>query len=151
MFRNDPDFGAIPAVGKGTVDIGRRTLVGEAVVYDGTDPDALISFLGDAAIRNVAGELYQASEDGVLTPMVKLRLPAIVVRPPAGDWFTINEDQLRQEYAIHVNVVKTAASFTQTPMPTTKSAPPSHPGSAQPGPKASPKKAAAKKAAATKK
>lgn len=104
MFRNDPDLGAIPAVGKGSVDIGKRTLVGEAVIYDGTDPDALIVFLGDSAIKNVAGELYRAAGDGVLTPMVKLKLPAIIVRPPAGDWFTVTEDQLKQEYAIHVNV-----------------------------------------------
>lgn len=104
MFRNDPDLGAIPAVGKGSVDIGKRTLVGEAVIYDGTDPDALITFLGDSAIRNIAGELYQQCADGSLVPMVKMKLPAIVVRPPAGDWYTITEDALRQEYAIHVNV-----------------------------------------------
>lgn len=110
MFRNDPDLGAIPAVGKGSVDIGKRTSVGEAVIYDGTDPDALITFLGDEAIRNIAGELYRASVDGVLTPMVKLALPALIVRPSAGDWFTISEDQLRQEYAIHVNVPSAQAA-----------------------------------------
>lgn len=105
-WRNDPDRGAIPNVGQGSVDLGHRTLVGEAVIYDGTDPDALIAFLGDSAIRNLAGELYQAAEDGVLTPMVKMRLPAIILKPPAGDWFTITDDQLLQEYAIHVNVPK---------------------------------------------
>lgn len=152
MFRNDPDLGAIPAVGHGSVDIGKRTLVGEAVIYDGTDPDALITFLGDDAIKNIAGELYRTQEGGTLVPMAKLALPAIIVRPPAGDWFTISEDQLRQEYAIHVNlvpVVDTHVDKSVDKKPPTIAKP--HVNGAKSEDKSPAKKAPAKKVAAAKK
>lgn len=135
MWRNDPDLGAVPAVGKGSVDVGRRTNVGQAVVYDGTDPDALIAFLDDDQIRNIEGELYRSTSEGVLTPMAKLSLPAIIVKPPAGDWFTLTEAQLNQEYAIHVNV--------PAPKPAEHKPASEH----EPVKKAAAKKAPAKKAA----
>lgn len=102
-YRNDPDMGAIPVVGEGSVDLGRRTQVGEAVTYDGSEVDALIAFLGDDMLVNFDGQLYRKTAEGQLHPVEKPRARIVVVKPPAGEWFMITDVELKQEYAIHVN------------------------------------------------
>lgn len=108
MFRNDPDLGALPVVGNGSVDIAYRTTCGQAVRYGG-DIDALIAFLGDDMLVNFNDAMYRKQTDGSLTPMPKLVTDTIIVKPPAGDWFVLSEAQLNTEYAIVVNVPKMAA------------------------------------------
>lgn len=97
-FVNDPAIGSIPAVGEGSVDVGPRTQVGEAVRYDGTDPVALINHVGDASLTSFDGKLYRRADDGTLTP-IEYKGEVVIVKPPCGDWYAITADQLMQEFA----------------------------------------------------
>lgn len=111
-FRNDPDLGAIPNVKDGTVDIAYRTKCGEAARFDG-DVDALIAFLGDEQLVNFAGQLYRKSADGTLSPLT-IEVGKVCVNPPAGEWFTLTESELKTEYAIVVHVLPKKAVVTST-------------------------------------
>jgi len=117
---NDPALGAIPPVGEGTVDIGPRTVCGEAARYDGTDPIALINHVGDASLTSFDGKLYRRSDNGSLTP-IEYTTEVVIVKPPCGDWYAITADQLMQEFAYCVptpaptvadNVVDDGYTFT---------------------------------------
>ena len=142
MFRNDPDRGAVPHIGKGSVDVGRRTEVGEAVIYNG-EVDELVKFLGDDDLVVVDKQVYRKTAEGNLAPLAALPVPCILIRPPAGDWFTVTDEVFKTEFAIHVAVAKPTLHATgdaQSKWTATNA----------PAKKAAPKKAPAKKAAAKK-
>lgn len=107
-WRNDPDLGAIPTVGTGSVDIARRSHCGQAVRFESADNvDALIAFIGDDTLVNFERKLYQRSAEGQLTLVRQFNEvtgSVVVVKPPAGDWFVITEAELNREFAIVVNV-----------------------------------------------
>ena len=97
-WKNDPALGSIPAVGEGTVDIGPRTVCGEAARYDGTDPIGLINHVGDASLTSFDGKLYRRADDGTLTPIV-YKTEVVIVKPPCGEWYAITADELMQQFA----------------------------------------------------
>lgn len=147
MFRNDPDLGAIPMIGEGTLDIARRTSCGQAARFGG-DLKALVEFIGDGALVAIEDRLYRRLADETMVPLGQFKLNDIIVVPPAGDWFTIREHELRTDFAsvVHVeprvytgNTTSSAGQITRT---LTLVNPPKAAVK-----KAAPKKAAAKKAA----
>lgn len=142
MYRCDPDLGAIPTVGTGSVDIARRTDCGEAVRFESADNvDALIAFIGDDSLVNFERKLYQRSAEGQLTPVRQFNEvtgSVVVVKPPAGDWFVVTEGELNREFAIVVHVKPQIYTTSTT----------SSPGKEAPAKKKAPaKKAAPKKKA----
>lgn len=99
---NDPDIGAVPAAGNGTVDIGWRSKVGSAVVWDGTDATAIKDFLDDDTLVLVGTDMYRKEESGSLTPVVKPSGAMVVFKPMAGDWMLIDGATFKQEFAYHL-------------------------------------------------
>jgi hypothetical protein len=134
-WRNDPAIGAVPKVGQGTVDVGRRVHVGEAVVWDGKDSELLAEFLDTDTLAVHADKILYRKVDDQWHPVPVPTEPMVVVKPPAGDWFMVNEATFTTEFAIVVHVEPKAAP---TPKPVVKKAP---------AKKAVAKKAVAKKAA----
>lgn len=143
MFRNDPDLAAVPTVGTGSLDVAWRTKCGEAVVWDGLDGAALADFLDSDQLQLVGPDLYRKELNGALTPIPKPSSPVVVVKPPAGDWFTVDEATFKSEFASHVTTPKLAA----LPAPTTVALGQTV-SVTVPGKKAPAKKGAAKKQAA---
>lgn len=137
MFRNDPDLGAIPFIGDGTVDLAYRTKCGEAARFNG-DLEALIAFIGDEQLVTAGGVLYRKMGDGTLAPLPKISEGVVAIRPPAGECFFVPENVLRTEYAIVVNLAPKVHTATTAGDVPAKKAP-------------AVKKAPAKKAASAKK
>jgi len=97
-FRCDPDLKAIPTIGEGTLDIAGRTTCGEAARFTG-DLQAMLDFIGDNMLVLHGDTLYRKMTDGTLAPMPVPKLDAVIVKPPAGECFVIDEHTLRSQYA----------------------------------------------------
>lgn len=118
-FVNDPAVASVPKVGQGVIDCAWRSKAGEAVLWDGSDNDALAEFIGSDRLVVVAGDVYQKDADGVLRPIAKPNGPTIVFKPCAGDWSFVDEHTFTTEYAYHV--ILSTISITPTTMSTTTS------------------------------
>lgn len=99
VFQNDPVFGDLPAVGGTPGLIANRMRAGLAVVWDPATGDAaaLAAFLGDDFV-SFEGLVY-ARRPGRLDAVDWTRVACVVVRPPAGDIFTLGEAELTSSFA----------------------------------------------------
>lgn len=97
---NDPVFGDLPAVGETPGVIAERMRSGLAVVWDPKtgDAGALAAFLGDDFV-SFEGTVYARRAGGRLDPVDWSRQAVVVVRPPAGDIFTLGEPELKSAFA----------------------------------------------------
>lgn len=101
-FVNDPVFGSVPPVGVLGVPVlvANRRACGEARLWDPVSGDAvaLAEFLGGSFVA-VDGGLFLRRSDGWLEPQGWVSDRVVVVRPPAGDPFTVVEHRFVSEFA----------------------------------------------------
>lgn len=99
QFVNDPT--EFPPVGAPAgVLVGPRTQSGEAFLWEpGGDAEAVVRLFGEHQLVNVGGQVYQRQADGTLVPAAFLTSTVVIVKPPAGDTFTVPLAEMTRMYA----------------------------------------------------
>lgn len=110
VFVNDPKFDELPLVGGVPALLALRTSCGVAVRWDPAtgSPDDLSAFLGDEFV-SFEGRVMHRVANGSLIPVDWALRSVVVVRPPAGDVFTVDGsvEALTSQFAIVVDVPAT--------------------------------------------